>query len=94
MSAALINEKVTAAVDAIEAGDFATAKTKLLAAKALLIARPDTRHQTSELRWNREAIDSLIRQCDQELTAATVRAVGGVQRTRINYVGARAPEDC
>lgn len=94
MSAALINEKVTAAVDAIEAGDFSTAKTKLLAAKALLIGRPDTRHLSTELRWNREAIDSLIRQCDQQLSATSAGGLGGVQRTRINYVGARAPEDC
>lgn len=93
MSAALINTKVGEAVDAIESGDFATAITKLLAAKALLSARTDTRHGSSELRWDRKAIDSLITQCRQEQAAAAVSNNGALQRTKVNYVNPGASDE-
>lgn len=87
MSAAQINSRVELAVAAIDAGDFATAKRHLLAAKAYLSARSDIRTgMNSEIRWDRKAIDSLIAQCDQAGTAAAVATTGALRRTKINRV--------
>lgn len=93
-----INEKVAAAVTAIEAGEFSTALTKLRAAKALLSAVPNSRQGDLELEWDRRAIDSLIEDVESQL-ATTDTGVdpnglgGGVQRTTVTYVR-RPSSDC
>lgn len=90
MSASLINEKVTSAVSAIEAGDWSTALSKLTAAKALLSAIPDAKQDVNlELRWDRKAIDSLISDCNRRLSASSgVGATGGMfQFQAVTYAG-------
>ncbi|TXH54845.1 MAG: hypothetical protein E6Q97_10030 [Desulfurellales bacterium] len=88
MSAQAINEKVDAAVAAIESGNWSTAITKLMAAKALLAAKSDTRSGSNfELRWDRNAIDGLIEDCrKQQSSASGVGGSGGAlqfQKVRI-----------
>lgn len=87
MSATDVNTYVAAAIDAIEAEDFQTALRKLQAAKAALIALPDTSHRNASLNWNRDAIDSLILECRCEIRAAdfAANATGGMLRTKVKY---------
>ena len=83
MSASEVNTKVAEAVTANEAGDFSTALTKLRSAKMLLIAMPDAKKGGDdgvELRWNREAIDSLIVQMQQQ-----VGQTAGIRRTKFGH---------
>ncbi len=86
MSAANINTAVAAAIAAMRVRDFATAKTELQIAKAELAGTPDAEHNGEVLRWDRSAIDSLITQVDQQLAAS--KGSGGVQTTKVKYVGA------
>ena len=60
MSVAAINQKITEAVDAQEAGDFDTAISKLRSAKMLMSGKPDTEFETERLIWDRNAIDAAI----------------------------------
>jgi len=81
VSANLINTKVTAAIAASEAGDYATALTMLASAKALLAAMPDRQIGDGvTLTWDRAAIDSLLVHFQQRSNAAT-----GITRTKITY---------
>lgn len=88
---ATINEKVTAAVTAIESADWDTALTKLYAAKALLATLPSrTAKEGVELEYDAAAIDSLIDSINRQRVASV-----GLQSTEIVY--ARTPpddEDC
>lgn len=77
-----INTKAAEAVDAIEDGDYATALRKLRAVKALLITLPDGKQADQELKWDRVAIDSLIKDCERQSTAAEVQATG-IRRTKL-----------
>lgn len=81
MSVTDINTYVAAAVTAIDAGSYATARNKLMAAKALLIALPDSSKGSEQLRWDRNAIDELIQQCKALASATT-----GIQRTYVEYI--------
>lgn len=88
MGAAEVNTTIDAAVVAIEAENYDTALTKLLAAKALLIAIPDSGRQGMDLKYDREAVDSLIATV-KELKAQASRASDipdGIQRTKVEYV--------
>lgn len=84
-TAAEIDSKVDEAVTAIESGDFSTALTKLLSAKALLSGKPDTRGRTTEMRYDRRSIDSLITDVRKQQTASQAAALG-IQSTNIKYV--------
>lgn len=80
MSAAAVQQKVTAAVAASESGDHATAITYLLSAKMLLAAMPNAAKEGASLQWDRASIDSLIADLRRQQTAAL-----GVRRTNIVY---------
>jgi len=84
MSVTDINTRVSAAVAAIDSGDYATALVKLLGAKALLAAMPDTKHGEVELEWDREAIDSLITSVRTAQIGASNSS--GLRRTNVTYV--------
>lgn len=89
MSAETINSKVESAVTAIESGDWSTAISKLMAAKALLSATPDQRHGgNSELRWDRNAINELISECKQQQASASGvgASSGALQFQKIRFV--------
>ncbi len=80
---------MAAAASAIGSGDYATAKTHALAALAYLIAMPDGGWRDgAAMDWKsaREAVDKLIAQCDEQLSATT-----GIQRTKIQYERTSAP---
>ncbi len=87
MSIATISTKVTEAVTAIEAADWSTAKTKLMAAKALLAATPSrTAKEGEELEFDAAAIDSLL-----QLVVAEVAAGQGVQTSLVEFTN--TPDD-
>ena len=66
--------------------DFATALTKLLSAKALLIAKPDSKTRHTELTYTRAtAIDGLIDDVRKQQNAAKAGSQG-IQSTNIKYV--------
>lgn len=91
MSLAQIEALYTAAVDALEAGNYDLAITKALACKMRLAATPNIERVlagggTQRLEWaNAVALDSFITQCKQ-LKASTAAAAGGpFQTTKITY---------
>lgn len=86
-SAASVNTLMDAAVAALEAGDYATALTKLMAAKASLAAIPDSSKAGESLNYDRGSIDELIRQVRQQQTAASVSA-NGISTARVTYTRA------
>lgn len=61
INASSVNSYVEAAITAIEASDWTTARTKLLQAKAALVALPDSAKSGETLEWDRGSIDELIR---------------------------------
>ena len=77
MSAAEIKTKIDEAVAANEAGDFATALTKLRSARLLLVATPDARQGEDELKW-RSDIDALMKSIEAEKRASV-----GITRKKI-----------
>jgi len=84
VTAGTINARVELAITAIDAADWATAETKLLGALAALTALPDTRHGDSELRWNREALQELLKNVRSRGSVA-----GGtmkLQETKVSHV--------
>lgn len=83
MSVTDINTRVAAAVVAIDAADYATAYIKLLGAKALLAALPDTKHGEIELEWDREAIDSLLTNVRRSQQSSA-----GIRRSNVTYTRA------
>ncbi len=83
MAAADLNARVTAAVAAIDTGDWATALTNLLAAKAYLIGLPNSSTPGGGgLQWDRATIDQLINDVKAKRSAATV----GIQTTDFQFV--------
>lgn len=94
MSALLINTHADAAVAHMENGDWAAALKSLLKAKTYLATRPDSKTGVTELRWNSESIDSLIREVKQQQTAAlAATSTGGIlQRQKVTYVGEDSDE--
>lgn len=55
-----INTKITAAITAMEAGDYATAETAALAAEVMLAVKPDTEFSKEKLIFDREAISRFV----------------------------------
>jgi len=55
-----INAAVDAAIAANEAGDRATAITKLETAAMILAGLPDQQQADAELKWDRAAIDRML----------------------------------
>lgn len=88
VTADAVNEKVEAAISAIETADYATAETKLLAAQALLSVIPDTNKASLGIRYDRTAIAGLL---DRVRTLRRAYATPGIRRTKITY--ARAEDD-
>jgi cellobiose-specific phosphotransferase system component IIA len=85
---ATINTKVADAVTAIEAGDYATAKTKLLAAKALMAVKPTrSAKEGAEIEFDAGAIDSLLARISAELSAAH-----GVQTSLVKFTNPNEDE--
>lgn len=81
---AQLNGYVDAAIAAMDSGDWVTAESKLLLAKAVLVGLPDTVGKSTELSWDRSAIDGLLVDVKQKRGAALGR--GGIQRKGIKYV--------
>ncbi len=76
VDAATINAKGEAAVTAIGAGDWATAKTRLTEMAALLAAIPNSRIEGGmELEWDREAIERLLKRVDRDGVVARVASL-------------------
>ena len=87
MSIADINAKVAAAVAANDAGDIATALQHLRSARMLLVATPDSQGKDGlALRWDRSAIDSMIKDLESTRAAAAASRAGGIRRTKVKYV--------
>ena len=84
-TASEINTKADEAVALIEAGDYAGARSKLLAVKAILATRPDSAKADASLRWDRGAIDSLLDDLRDLARAATVASTG-IVRSAVKYV--------
>jgi hypothetical protein len=74
---------ITAAVAAMEAGDWATASTEILKAEATLAALPDSEVANDRVEWGRnlESLKASIR--SQQAASASG---GGIQRTKITKV--------
>jgi len=75
---------MTNATAHIDAGEWAEAKADLMAAKALLIAMPDGGSDGTTMNWNRDAIDELIQQCDDE-RRRTSNTSAGFERQSIEH---------
>lgn len=80
IDAAAIDAKVESAIAAMESGEWATAQARLMSAKAMMAAMPDSSQGSMSVRYNAAAIDSLIDRCSSRGNAAS-----GVQRSRIIY---------
>jgi hypothetical protein len=81
MSASDVETLMSAAATAIEAGDYATALAKALAAQARLAAIPDSGwREGPSMKWRPESIQNFIDSARRSQTAT-----GGVQRTKIQY---------
>jgi hypothetical protein len=75
-----INTLGDAAVAAIEAADWDTAETKLLALQTKLAVTPDVDLQGHSVRYGRDTIDQLIRRVTK-----TRAATAGIQYSRVTY---------
>lgn len=84
VSVSSLDTYITAAEAALLIGDYATALTNALAAKAAMMRLPDTQHGAASMRWDRRAIDSLVMDIRREQAAAAQFA--GPKSTLINYV--------
>ncbi len=58
----LINEAMTVAIAAQEAGDFRTAATKARTAWMLVSSLPDSELSDERLRWKPETIEPIVRE--------------------------------
>ncbi len=90
MSIADLETLYTAAVAAIDAAEYDTAITKLMAVKLRLATTPNLTRATGGggsqgISWNAAEIDSLIAQCRQLKSQALAAASGGMQSSRIVY---------
>lgn len=82
MSASELSTLIDAAVTANEAGDFATALTKLRSARMTLMKMPDGRAGEHEMRWRVSDIESMIADIERARSAAA-----GIRTTKIHHVG-------
>lgn len=76
-----INALVDEATTAIDAGDWSTANSKLLQAKAKLAVLPHGAHGVSTVGWDRNAIDDLLDRVQRELNSSV-----GLQSQTVTYV--------
>jgi hypothetical protein len=80
MSITSVQAKLAEAAVFIEAGDFASAKPKILAAQALLMGIPDLKKGTEEVRFFRDQISSLLAECRQQAASSL-----GIQFAPVTY---------
>jgi hypothetical protein len=81
---AQVHSKVDEAVTAIEAADWSTAKSKLLAANAILAVLPSrSAKEGQEAEFDASAIDRLLALVNRELAASL-----GVQTSLVIYANA------
>ncbi len=85
MTVAALNTQRDAAVAALLAGDYATAKQHALAAKLLLSTGMASVSESAgggsrSMSWDANAIDEFLRECDRMLAGT-----GGVRTTKITY---------
>lgn len=73
-TAAQIDTYADEAIAAYAEGDFDTALQKLTAARMALSVKPDSRHESSELRWDRTAINNAIEDVKRAQRAAASNA--------------------
>jgi hypothetical protein len=85
---AQINAKVDAAVAAQEEGDYATALAYLRSARMMLAAKPDSGSAGESLRWDRPAIEAMIRDL-----AKARNASAGIQRGKVEYLPTPADDE-
>jgi len=87
MSAADVSTYMAAATTAISAEEWSTAYTKLLSAKAALVALPDSERDGSKIQWDREAIDKLIVEVKEQKAAAASASntPNGFRRLEVQY---------
>jgi hypothetical protein len=84
---------MAAASAAVEAGNYALARSKAVAASALMIGIPDSEHSVSGgatgYTWAREAIDGLMGQLSVLENQAAIAAgaqSGGILSTKIRWM--------
>lgn len=87
-----LNTYMDAATSAIASGDWSTAETQLMAAWSCLLALPDAGQGNMNTRWDRASIQKLLDDVRDKITPSATDVSGsmggGIQRTRVNYVGA------
>jgi hypothetical protein len=91
MSLASIKTLVAAAVAAQEAGDLATAITKLTSAQLLFAAVPNSRSGADGLDFDRASIDRMISTLRQRQTNAEISSTG-IRTMKTRYVRPRSSE--
>jgi hypothetical protein len=97
MSVADLNSRMDDVVALIDAGDYALAFPKLIAAKAMLSGMPDSAKGSASLRWDRAAIDELIKTVERQMSVSTAagRNSRGVIRQNVVYKRVRGSgSDC
>lgn len=98
MSIAQLDTLYTAAVAAIDSGNFDAAVLKLMAIKARLATTPNLTKSmggggSQSITWNAAEIDSLIAQCRQMKTAAAHAFSGPFQQVPMTYARPESVED-
>ena len=78
-----INTRVEAAVTAMDAGDYTTAREKLETASVMLAGLPDSKKGNSELQWDREAIDKMLARVAERETRSSAGVSGWMQSTKV-----------
>lgn len=71
---------VTTANEQLATGDYAAAELSFVQAAGLLAAFPDGGQNSTNIRWDRAALDKQIERC-RRLRSSTL----GIQRQRIKY---------
>lgn len=86
MSYSLLTSAMTAAVAALESGDYATALTKARVARGYLATIPSVKNSGSEMTWSYSAIDGFIRDCKEAQREALMTSTNGVmQIQKVQY---------
>jgi hypothetical protein len=78
-----IESKISQAVTAQEAGDYATALTYLRSARMLMASVPEAGFGGATIRYSLADLDSMIR--DMEVQRRRAAGAGQVRRTRVYY---------
>jgi hypothetical protein len=91
MSVSQIEALYTAAVAALDSGDFDTAIRKALAAKARLALTPNVTRSLAGggqqgLSWaNAAALDKFVAECRNLKAQSLAESSGGIQQTKVTY---------